>query len=208
MVEEAAGESSTLDSCLQCGEGQLRVVAAAQGMANHRPDLGRITDPALVWPGHFELALEQIRGHRQSVNALGGEAYLPPVTVDNVRRLHHTGALLLSDHFLTLCLALSLGRSLTGFDLSPSNLPPEGCLSQIQIPRRQGDAPVTSPNQLDRVSLELRRILPSLSLRHVLPQAHYRAKSGVYKNGGTSICFVITKSWSRLIWLDSDKKYS
>jgi hypothetical protein len=49
------------------------------------------------------------------------------------------------------------------------------------------DALATGPNQLNRVGLELCRKLSPFPLRHVHLQAHYRAKSGVYESGGTSI---------------------
>ena len=95
VVEEAKGESATLDGGLQCRQGQLRVIAAALGIAHHptreeiqdhreiepahlRPNVGDITDPALVRPGHFELAVEQVGST--------GSPWLESVVRQNLRR--------------------------------------------------------------------------------------------------------------------------
>ncbi len=108
VVEEAKWESATLDGCLQCRQGQLSVIAAAQGIAHYptreeiqdhreiepahlRPNVGDITDPALVRPGHFELAVEQIRSHRQSVFGIGRTAELASLLTGNPCRLHQAG---------------------------------------------------------------------------------------------------------------------
>ena len=61
-------------------------------------------------------------------------------------------------------------------DPSVGQFASEGGLPQIKIPRRLSNAPITGPNQIDCISLELRCKLPSLPLRHVRFQAHYRAK--------------------------------
>lgn len=105
-------------------------------------------------------------------------AKLPPVSTDNARRLHLPSSVLpaQSDRFLTLGLAEHPWRPLSGFDLSPSNPLPQGCSCQIQVSCRLCNAPATGPNQLDCVSLELWRQLPSLSLHHVQFQMLDRAK--------------------------------
>jgi len=58
-----------------------------------RPNEGDITDPApaLVRPGHFELADEQIRSHRQSVLGIGRTAELASWLTGNACRLHQAG---------------------------------------------------------------------------------------------------------------------
>jgi len=268
--------------------------------ARHHPNGGDITDPGLVRPGRFELEVEQIRCHWQTVAGIGCAADPAPVPGDNARRLHHTGdplpsalaklavnpravvspsaspmdflnligselstfgprsrtsrgpasrmhsthswrlselgkgrsikdsqwvaRLLRADeqepHLFSFARkdvaflgcrapsAVACSRAATGpilhappgsepreGSLRPRSQPGEptpgglsqtpGGLSQLDTSlspsgRCSGHRPV---NQLDHASLEFWGMLPSLSLRDVHLQAHYRAKSDVYKSG-------------------------
>ena len=117
--------SAMLDCCFQCCQGQLSVIAAAQCIAHHpsreeiqddreiepahhRPDVGHITDPALIRPAHLELAVEQIRRHWQSVAGIRRSAELAPTPPDNARRTHQTGDTLATDPTLSALAKLSV----------------------------------------------------------------------------------------------------